>query len=565
MIEFSNRMKNVSASAVREILKLMADPNIISFGGGSPAKEAFPLLAIKEITEEILNNNSYAALQYGISEGYVPLREAYLKHIAHPKGVVADVDNVLIVTGATQGINLAIDVLLNPGDVVLVESPTFLTTLMVLNKYEVKCIEVETDDQGMIIADLEDKIKKYNPKLLYSVPTFQNPTGKTLPLDRRKKLASLASENNMFVIEDDPYCDLRYKGEALPPIKHFDKTGHVIFINSFSKIISPGLRVGSVIAEKEIIDKMTISKQCSDTHTSNLSQIICCEFLNKGLLREHLNKINSLYRERMETMLDCIDLYFPKGTKYTKPEGGLFIWVQLGGNVDINELLKLASKECNVAFVPGSPFFVNSQDGNKSLRLNFSSNTPETIKIGMKKLGDAIHNNIRIELVTTNDYKEIYEFEKNNKDFFEKVLPPRPLGYENYDSFKKILDSLLLEQSCGDYYMYIIRNYENKIVARINLQMIIKDGIRKAEVGYRTDFEERGKGIISKAIKFILSEAFNKYDVIEVIAGTSKENIGSQRVLEKNGFIKTGDHKDVFKVNGKMLDGFLYSKQRISK
>lgn len=388
MNKFSNRMSKVSASAVREILKLMADPEIISFGGGSPAKEAFPLESIKEITKDILENNSYAALQYGITEGYIPLREAYLNHIARPKGVEADIDNVLIVTGATQGINLAIDVLLDPDDVVLVESPTFLSTLMVLNKYLVKCIPVKTDEYGMVMSDLEEKIKLHKPKMLYSVPTFQNPTGKTLPIERRKKLAKLASENNMFVLEDDPYCDLRYKGEALPPIKHFDKTGHVILLNSFSKIISPGLRVGTVVADSDIIEKMTISKQCSDTHTSNLSQIICYEFLNRGLLPEHLNNINFLYSERMETMLACIKKYFPEETKYTKPEGGLFIWVELPGEVDIKELLRIATQESKVAFVPGNPFFINSDDGNQSLRLNFSSNSLQQIELGMKCLGE---------------------------------------------------------------------------------------------------------------------------------------------------------------------------------
>ncbi|MGG1661548.1 PLP-dependent aminotransferase family protein [Brevibacillus sp. NRS-1366] len=388
MYNFAKRMGEVSASPVREILKLMADPEIISFGGGSPAKESFPIDTIQDIIDKALQENGHQVLQYGVTEGWKPLREAYLEHIAYPKGVNASLENVITTTGATQGIQLATDVFLDPGDVVLVESPTFLSTLMVFKKYFVKCVPVETDEHGMIMEDLEEKIKKYHPKMLYSIPTFQNPTGKTLPLDRRKKIAELASTYNMMVMEDDPYCDLRYKGEALPPIKSFDQTGHVILLNSFSKIISPGLRVGTVLAEPEIIQKMTVAKQCADTHTTNLTQVVCAEFLNRGLLPGHLKVITQIYAARLNTMQEGIKKYFPSDTKYTQPEGGLFIWTELPGEPNIQALLERAVEQHKVAFVPGKPFYINPEDGRKSLRLNFSSNTPETIEEGMKRLGE---------------------------------------------------------------------------------------------------------------------------------------------------------------------------------
>ena len=332
MYQFADRMGQVSASAIREIFKALADPEIISFGGGSPANESFPIDVIKDITDKALTENGPKILQYGITEGWPALRQAYVEHIVKPKGLEASVDNVIVTTGASQGIQLVADVFLNPGDVVLVESPTFLGVFSVFNKYFVKCVPVAMDEHGLIIEDLEAKIKEHNPKMLYTIPTFQNPTGRTLPVDRREKVAELASEHNFIVLEDDPYCDLRYTGEAVPNIKKFDKTGNVVLLNSFAKIISPGLRVGTVLAEPEIIQKLTVAKQGADTHTANLTQEICAEFLNRGLLPDHLEKIRPIYEVRLNTMLNAIKKYFPEGTKYTEPEGGLFVWVELPGN-----------------------------------------------------------------------------------------------------------------------------------------------------------------------------------------------------------------------------------------
>lgn len=209
------------------------------------------------------------------------------------------------------------------------------------------------DEHGLVMEDLEAKIKEHNPKMIYTIPTFQNPTGRTLPLERRKKVAELASQFNVIVLEDDPYCDLRYSGEALPAIKTFDQTGHVVLLNRFAKIISPGLRVGTVLAEAEIIQKLTVAKQGADTHTATLTQAICAEFLEQGLLSDHLKKINAMYAEKLHTMITSIEKYFPEGTKFTKPEGGRFIWVELPGEPDVLALFERATSESKVAFVPG--------------------------------------------------------------------------------------------------------------------------------------------------------------------------------------------------------------------
>ena len=389
-MEYADRMSRVSGSAVKEILKFMADPEIISFGGGSPAKEAFPVEAVTEIINQELKDNPIQMLQYGVTEGLMSLRQAYIEHIAKPKGLDFAVENVIATTGATQGIMLAVDALVNEGDTILVESPTFLGTLMVFDKYNCNLIPVETDAQGMIMSDLEEKVKKHNPKMLYCIPTFQNPTGNTLPTDRRKKIAALAAEHGFFVLEDDPYCDLRYSGEAVPPIKSFDTADRVILLGSFSKIISPGIRVGTVAANAELIQKMTVVKQCSDTHTANLMQAVCADFLNQGLLPGHLEKILPMYKERLDAMLAGIEAHFPEGTTFTRPEGGLFIWVKLPETIDIPALLAKATKEYKVAFIPGGPFFVNAADGKHFIRLNFSSTSVENIQYGMEKLGEAM-------------------------------------------------------------------------------------------------------------------------------------------------------------------------------
>lgn len=390
MFRFAQRMSGLSGSVIREILKLMGDPEIISFGGGNPAKESFPLDLVESIAHEVLEANGANILQYGTTEGYAPLRESFLNYIARPKGVIAETENVLTLTGSTQGLDLISKIFIDPGDVVLVESPTFLGTLQSLNSYQANIIPVKMDDIGVDLNDLEEKIKKYNPKLFYIIPTFQNPTGKTLPEDRRRAVAALSEKYDLVVLEDDPYGDLRYSGTAVPPIKAFDKAGNVILLNSFSKILSPGLRVGAVVADAEIIKKMTVAKQCSDTHTSNLTQAIADSFLRKDMLIPHLTKITPMYRERLDTMLSGFEKYFPASFKHTSPEGGLFVWGELPCEIDMPALLARATKEIKVAFIPGQYFFIDPKLGLNTMRLNFSNATPERIEIGTERLGKLI-------------------------------------------------------------------------------------------------------------------------------------------------------------------------------
>jgi 2-aminoadipate transaminase len=395
MYKFAKRMSRVDASAVREILKLAKDPDIISFGGGSPANESFPEDTVRELAHELLLESSKDMLQYGLTEGWMPLRKAYIDHIATPKGMELGIGNVITTTGSTQGIHLSMDILVNEDDTVLVESPTFLSTLMVLNKIGCKCVPVEVGEQGILLDDLEAKIKEHSPRMLYCIPTFQNPTGRTIPLENRRKIASLAEEYGIFVVEDDPYGDLRYQGEQVPPIKSFDTAGRVILLNSFSKIIAPGLRVGIAVAHEDIIAKLVVSKQCADTHSAILNQAICAEYLNRGLLPAHLEQIIPIYRERMLVMRDSIKEHFPEGVSYTVPDGGLFYWIKLQGHQDINELLRTAISEYKVAFVPGAPFFTDARDGADTIRLSFSSNTPKQIEDGIKRLGAAMKHSMK--------------------------------------------------------------------------------------------------------------------------------------------------------------------------
>lgn len=391
MSKFAKRMDGVSGSVIREILKLMGDPEIISFGGGNPAKESFPLGDVEMIAHEVLEQNGASILQYGTTEGYGPLRSSYLEYIARPKGIKADEKNVLTLTGSTQGLDLVSKIFIDPGDVVLVESPTFLGTLQAFNTYQAKCVPVSMDDEGVIIEELEEKIKSLNPKLFYVIPTFQNPTGKTLGIERRKAIAKLAEKYDLVVLEDDPYGDLRYRGDAVPPIKAFDTSDNVIMLNSFSKILSPGLRVGAVVANPTIIQKMTVAKQSSDTHTSNLTQAIADAFLRKGMLQPHLKAILPMYAERLNTMLKGLDTYFPASFKHTNPEGGLFVWGELPVPVDMPKLLERATKEIKVAFIPGQYFYVDPKTmGQNTMRLNFSSATPDRIDVGLQRLGKLI-------------------------------------------------------------------------------------------------------------------------------------------------------------------------------
>ncbi len=390
MVKLANRMTKFSGDDLADILRYSLDPSVISFSMGSPARELYPVDAIREIVDEVLANDSQRSLSYGSTDGWQPLKKAYLEHVAKPKGVIASENEVVVTTGSTQGVDLLTQILIDPGDCILVESPTYLNTISVFKKYEAKLVSVKMDDEGIIISDLEEKIKLHKPKMLYTIPTFQNPSGKTLLVERRRMIADLASKYDMIVLEDDPYCDLRYRGNSVPPIKTFDKTGHVVLANSFSKTIAPGLRVGTMVGSKEIIDALILAKGISDTNTPILVQAICSGFLERGLLPDHLESMVPLYLERLDAMLEGIRKYFPAEIKYTVPEGGLFVWVDLPDTVNTRTLLKKAAEEYKVSYVPGSAFCVDEGDGIHSIRLNFSANNAEKIDEGLKRLGELL-------------------------------------------------------------------------------------------------------------------------------------------------------------------------------
>ena len=378
---FARRFDQVSGSAIREIFKVIAQPGMISFAGGNPSPEALPDQLVRKLADQVLDENGKAILQYGATEGYAPFLESLKAYVESQLGV--SVPAVLPVTGSTQAMDLLCKSLINPGDPVLVENPSFLGNMQCMKLYEAELVPVGSDENGLLTEDLEEKIRQYHPKMLYTIPTFQNPTGKTLPLERRRKIAELAEQYHLVVAEDDPYRDLRYEGDPLPAIKSFDQAGWVVFLGSFSKIISPGLRVGYIAGDPDLIRKCTIGKQSSDVHTANLNQAIVDQFLRQNLLPEHIRKICAGYGIKMKAMLDHLSR-FPEGVRYTHPQGGLFIWAELPEHLNALTLLSKAIEK-KVAYVPGTHFCVGGGHEN-TLRLNFSNSSLEQIDQGMNAL-----------------------------------------------------------------------------------------------------------------------------------------------------------------------------------
>lgn len=389
--KFASRLDGLSGSAIREIFKLLANPNIISFAGGNPAPESFPKEKLAEISRRVLLEDGERILQYGPTRGYKPLMEEVLK-IAESQGINADLSNIIITSGSSQGLELMAKTFINKGDTILVESPTFIGAIQTFKTYEANLVAVDTDEQGILLDDLEAKIKKHSPKFLYAIPTFQNPSGVTLAEERREKLVKICSENGVKVLEDDPYGDLRYSGDIVSTLKKFDTDDTVMRLVSFSKIISPGIRVGAAIGDAEVISKFEMFKQGMDVHTTNLAQVMVYEYIKSGELEGHVQDVIKSYSEKKKTMLDLIESEFPKDIKISPCDGGLFIWLTLPLGVDTLDIFKKAVFE-NVAFVPGTHFFAQGGNNN-TLRLNFSMVSKEKIEEGMKIIGKVIKDNI---------------------------------------------------------------------------------------------------------------------------------------------------------------------------
>ncbi len=386
--KFSDKVTGLQASAIREILKFTSDPEVISFAAGNPAPEAFPKEKIAEISAEIFKEDPILALQYSVTEGYNPLRNL-LKEQMEAKGCFnPEVDDLIITSGAQQSNEFACKVLCNEGDTLITESPSFIGSLNAFRSYNVALKGVELESDGINLEKLEEALKESSgQKLLYLIPNFQNPTGGTMSLEKRKAVYELACKYDAIILEDNPYGDLRIAGEDVPSIKSMDREGRVIYSGSFSKILAPGLRVGYACAPKEIIQKMVICKQVADVHTAIWSQVVCYKFMQQCDMEAHFASLREIYRRKCNLMLENMDKHFSKKIKYTRPEGGLFIWCDLPAGSNMPEFCTKAVRNYKIAVVPGTAFMINETDETTSFRLNFSTPTDEQIVKGIEILG----------------------------------------------------------------------------------------------------------------------------------------------------------------------------------
>lgn len=386
---FSNKISSLQPSAIREILKATSDPSIIPFAAGNPAPDAFPVDAVREIAKKILEERPIDALQYGVTEGYAPLRKTILDWMAQRENIGQEFDDILIVSGATQVMDLVTKVLCNEGDTVVCEEPSFIGSLNCFRSYGCKLRGVPVEADGMDIDALEEVLKTTdNVKFIYTIPNFQNPAGATMSYEKRKRLYALAKEYGVIILEDNPYGDLRVAGEKIPTIKSMDTEGIVVYAGSFSKLLAPGLRVAYCIGPSALLAKMTVGKQASDVHTACLNQMIVDEWFKQYDINAHIEKIQDIYRKKLNLMCDCIDRELGDFVEYVRPEGGLFIWCKLPDNVDMLEFVKKALEK-KVAVVPGSAFLMDDTSKTQYIRLNFSTPTDENIVKGVKLLGEA--------------------------------------------------------------------------------------------------------------------------------------------------------------------------------
>jgi len=388
--KIADHVINLETSIIREILKISSQPGVISFAGGLPAPELFPLEKLKELSAQVIDKYGFKCCQYSLSMGILELRE-WVAQRTTDKGMPTDPDNVLVTCGAQQGIELLARVFIEPGDYIITENPTYLGALQAFNYYRAKYATVEMDNDGMIIDQVEDKIKKYKPKLIYTVSNFQNPTGITMSEERRIELVKLATKYNLPVIDDNPYGDIRFAGKPVPELKSYGGD-QVITLMTFSKIIAPGFRIAWMNAHKSITKQFEKVKQCTDLHTNAFSQYLMYEFVSQGFLEPHIEKIKANYRAKRELMLKVMEETFPEGVTWTKPEGGLFLWLEFPKNFSAKELLPKAIEK-KVAYVYGQPFYPGGE-GENTMRLNFSNATLEGIDVGIRRLAELIKENM---------------------------------------------------------------------------------------------------------------------------------------------------------------------------
>ncbi|ASA78700.1 PLP-dependent aminotransferase family protein [Thermococcus sp. 5-4] len=395
---FSDKAQGMKASEIRELLKLVEAGDVISLAGGLPAPETFPVETIKEIAAEVLTHHADKALQYGTTKGFTPLRLALADWMEKRYGIPTSKVEIMMVAGSQQALDLIGRVFINPGDIVVVEGPTYLAALNAFKYYDPEFLSIPMDDNGMMVDLLEEKLRKLNAegkkiKFVYTVSTFQNPMGVTMSLDRRKRLIELAREYDFLIVEDSPYSELRYSGEPIPPIKHFDDEGRVMYLGTFSKILSPGMRLGWIAAHPHFIRKIEIAKQAVDLCANTLSQVIAWKYVADGHLDEHIPKIIEFYKPRRDAMLEALEEYMPEGVKWTKPDGGMFIWVTLPEGIDTKVMAEKAISR-GVAYVPGEAFFAHREVKN-AMRLNFTYVPEEKIRDGVKRLAEVIEEEMK--------------------------------------------------------------------------------------------------------------------------------------------------------------------------
>ncbi len=389
MVHFADRMDNMKASDIRDLLKLTAQPEIISFAGGLPAPELFPVEEVKAATDVVLEEQGQIALQYGQTEGWLPLREHIVKRMEKVNAIHTTVDNVILTAGSQQGLDFCGKLFLNPGDVVVMESPSYLGAINAFQAYQPNFVEVPTDDGGMIMEELDRILgETENVKLIYVIPDFQNPTGRTWSLERRRQFMEIIKKHGVPAIEDNPYGDLRFKGEYLPALKSIDDEGLIIYMGTFSKILAPGYRMGWLCANDEIMEKFNLIAQAAVLQTSTISMMCISKYLDMYDIDEHVKQIRATYKHRCELMINTMRECFPPEAKFTDPDGGLFTWVELPEYINTRDLA-VKALEKKVAFVPGSGFFPNGGN-NSCMRLNYSCMPDDRIVEGIHRLAEVI-------------------------------------------------------------------------------------------------------------------------------------------------------------------------------
>lgn len=385
MYRFAERFDGVGGSEIRKIFGLLGVPGMISFAGGNPSPDLFPADTLADISEQVIVDDGRSVLQYGGTMGVAHFIDVLKEK---NRDIMKEDDDLIVLSGSSQGIDFFAHTMIERGDIMLVESPSFLGALQTFRLADADIKTVDLQEDGPDTDMLEAKIKEYNPKFFYTIPTFQNPSGITMSAEKRQKVYDICKQHGVLILEDDPYAELRYEGVPLPSIKSLDDCGLVCKLSSFSKTISPGLRVGYAIANQEVIAKFNLLKQGADVHTSNLSQALVMKFIERGLYDEHVRMLCETYKEHRDAMLRAIDIYFPDGVKHTNPQGGLFVWVTLPEWMDARKLFDACVME-KVAFVAGSPFFVDGGHDN-TLRMNFSMPTVSQIETGVERMSKVI-------------------------------------------------------------------------------------------------------------------------------------------------------------------------------